>query len=126
MGDAYKDFNSAAKYFIRDLMTSYPEFPEFKTLFTIYKIVKSINKKAPQRYLRDLVLERCKVQIMQEDDSLFDAGVIDINELPLPVKLLLTDFNNIKEIWTSLEEKDKSAIWKHLKVLTILSIRCDD
>lgn len=126
MCDAYKDFNHATKHFVRDLMNSYPDMKEFKILHMAYKITKSFNKKAPQKYLHDLVLDRCKAQIMRQDESLFDMSGIDTSDLPLPARLLLSELSNIKEIWTSLDEKDKDAVWKHLKVLTVLSNRCND
>lgn len=125
MCDVYRDFNSATKYFLRDLIAAYPNIKEFKTLHMIYKLTKSINKKMPQKYLRDLLLDRYRSEILAEDESIFDIASLNDYDLPMPVRLLVNDLTNIKEIWMSLEKNDKDAIWKHLKVLIILSNKCD-
>ena len=114
-------FNKALKCMLRDLIDAYPEYSEFNIGLMMYKIVKTINKKLPSRFFKQIFVEKHRDNISNRDDSFFNLEIFQNSDLPLNVKLLVNKLNGLYDIWKLMDDNNKRIVWDHLNVLLQLS-----
>jgi hypothetical protein len=119
MSDAYKDFNHVLKTFIRDLQSSYPDIKELSLMMGLYKIMKTMNRKMPQKYYHKLVAEKYSDYIIKKNFDFFLSDEFDDKEISYILKPLKNKFIN-------LPINEQEMIWKHSVVLLSFSNKCRD
>ena len=123
--NVYKQFNSSLKYFLRQLIESFPNNKEFKVALLIYKMSKSISKKTPQKYFKEILLNKYRNYLEIEDDSFLKEDMFDQSKLPLGIQLLCQELNGFYNTWEQIDEENKTTIWRHVKTLMNTSDKCD-
>jgi hypothetical protein len=89
-------------------------------------MAKSINKKMPHHYFKNIILMKYRLQMVNEDDSFIHDSIFENLDVPVPLKLLLNQINNVKTLWDSISDENKSTIWLHIKVIIILNDKCEE
>jgi hypothetical protein len=125
MDNPYKRFNSSIKEFIRDLINTFPEYNQFKMLLMAYKFTKTLSKKHPQIFFKQIIIDKHRDDIICKNFDMFDHLYID-NNIPAIIKNLIFSFKDIKFLMSKISQENKEAIMKHLQVLVVLSDRCDN
>lgn len=115
--DHYKDFNSSLKFFMRELIKLFPNMIELKLMLGLYKMMKSVNKKAPQQYFHELVDAHSK-ELLSKDFAYFLSKDFDD---PTVTKILVP----MKQEFIVLDDANKDMIWKHMIVLYHKSMKCE-
>ena len=123
--DPYIVFNKSLKTFLRELVATFPKVKEFSVLHIIYKMCKSISRKSPQRYFKEILLSPYRECLINEDDSFMDTNIFNSCSLPLHIQILLQDMKNIQQIWKEIDPSNKHTIWQHIKILVHNSDLCD-
>lgn len=124
MDEPYKDFNHAIKTFIRDLICAFPEVKDFKTFLSLYKMAKSITKKFPQSIFSDVLVSKYRIHVINEDPSFLTFELFNNDNIPVPMRLLVKDLNQLQNCWINMSDEDRKNVWNHLKVLIVLSDKC--
>ena len=123
MENPYKRFNTSIKEFIRDLISSFPEYNQFRMLLMAYKFTKTLSKKHPQIFFKQIIIDKHRDEIITENFNMFDHLYIDDN-IPAIIKNLIFSFKDIKFLMSKMSQENKEAIMKYLQVLVVLSDRC--
>lgn len=119
----YDRFNEKAIEFFSDLTSTFPEITEFKRLKTGLTMMSNLEQKSPERIFRQYVLNKFKEQILKKDEAFF-LNHTDY-EIHSNKKEYWTDFmNQIKSIWSTLDDSTKEVIWKYFHILLVLSDKC--
>lgn len=116
--ESYKNFNKALKFFMRELMSMYPNMPELKLMFSFYKVMKTVNKKAPEKYFYDLVAPYHN-DLLKKNLECFMKE--DIVEDPTIKKML----GPLKEEYQKMKPENKDMIYNHIILLYKLSLICE-
>jgi hypothetical protein len=124
--NVYKKFNSSLKFFIRQLVESFPNNKEFKVALLIYKMSKSISKKTPQKYFKDMLLIKYRSFLELEDDSFLKDDILDKSKLPLGIQLLCNELTDFYSTWEKIDAENKKIIWQHVKILIATCDKCDE
>ena len=112
----YKNFNQVIKEFFREIQAMFPNVPEAKKPIFYYKLLKTINKRQPQKRFHQ-ILGCYTMQIIERDEKFF-----------------LTTFNNdavedvmvvVRNIWGSMLPEQKERIWEYMYKLVHLSYACE-
>lgn len=117
MENPYVEFNLHLKHLIRCLKTSYPEIKELYIMYGLYKIMKTVNKKMPQKYFHKLVADKYSNDIINKNFDIFMSDEFDdpdVTYILIPLKLKFNLLSN----------DEKNIIWEHLIVLLSLNKRC--
>jgi hypothetical protein len=113
----YKEFNSSFKFFVRDLIRVYPDVLELKLMLSFYKVMKTVNKKAPQKYFSSWAGDNAQEIINKNWDFFFNKPYDDTQ---------IQKFVDIfRKLHNAMDEENKDMIWKHLLVLLKVSQKCD-
>lgn len=123
MDNPHKRFNSSIKEFIRDLINSFPNYNQFKMLLIAYKFTKTLSKKHPQIFFKQIIIDKHRNDIIRKNFDMFDHLYIDDN-IPLIIKNLIFSFKDIQFLISKISPENKEAIMKHLHVLVLLNDRC--
>jgi hypothetical protein len=107
--------------FFRDLKETYPEEKEIKAALDGLEAAKKVNPRLIHDLFNEHVYKPLHDQIMAEDvDKIIEYTKIAIQ----------TQFNEIypalsifEKYWPEMSDSNRSAIWKHLKVLVLLCER---
>jgi hypothetical protein len=99
-------------------MRLYPNILELKLMFSLYKMMKTVNKKAPQKYFHSLVDGHGNELINKNFDYFLsdEFSEAQVNKILVP----------LKQHFLKLDEETKDMIWKHLIVLYHLSLQCEE
>lgn len=116
--DPYKTFNTNLKFFMRELMQVYPNVLELKLMFSLYKLMKTVSKKAPQKYFYSIIHPNSKQLLSKELDYFFTIQYEDTTIQKM--------IGPLKSEYDQMSEENKDMIWKHLIVLYKLSLQCDE
>lgn len=116
--ESYKNFNKALKFFMRELISMYPHMPELKLMFSFYKIMKTVSKKAPQKYFQELVAPH-HTDLVNKNLECFMRE--DIVEDPTIRKML----GPLKQEYHKMNQENKDMIYNHIIVLYKLSLICE-
>jgi len=98
-------------------MKQFPHIIELKLMFGLYKMMKTVNKKAPQQYFHTLVDAHIK-ELLTKDFTYFLSD--DFNDPQ--VAHILTKF---KSEFRKADDETKDMIWRHLVVLYHNSTKCN-
>jgi len=105
--------------FFRDLTDTYPEEKEIKVALDALEAAKKINPRMIHDIFYEHVYSPLHEQIMAEDvDAIVAYTKIAVQTQFNEVYPALTIFG---KYWPDMTESNRSAIWKHLKVLVILA-----
>lgn len=112
----YKDFNKVIKEFFRALQSMFPHVPDAKKPIMYYKILKTFNKRQPQKRFHQVV-GPYTMQVMQRDESFFltsfsDAAVEDV-------------LDTARQVWQTMTPEQKELVWGYLLQLMQLSYICE-
>lgn len=107
--------------FFRDLKETYPEEKEIKAALDGLEAAKKVNPRLIHDLFNEHVYKPLHDDIMAEDvDKIIAYTKVAIQ----------TQFNEIypalsifEKYWPEMSDSNRSAIWKHLKVLVLLSER---
>ena len=114
--DNYKEFNTALKFFIRECTRIYPHISELKLLMPLYKVMKTMNKKLPMKYYKELMDPHTK-NLLNKDLEFF----LNYNyEDPTVIRIV----NALKAELHRTSEENKDMIWRHLIVLYKYTRQC--
>lgn len=89
-------------------------------------MMKAISKKTPQKYFRDVLLNKHRKVLLEKDDAFFNSYVMDIESFPLSIQVFVKELTNISDIWKGLDSQNKEEIWKQLHTIIAASDKCDE
>ena len=115
--DVWIEFNYVLKTFMRSLKETYPHMKEFGIMLGLYKIMKTLNKKTPQRYFQELIAEKYYDDLINKNFDVFLSDNFDDKDLSYLVKPLKIQFKK-------LNEEEREVIWKHIIVLLACNKNC--
>jgi hypothetical protein len=108
--------------FLKDLTNTFPDLKDIKLLRNGVNIAKVADMKLPQQVFDQTVALKYEKQILEKDENFFMNE--DYTEV---LSTHGVDFNlvpQLKEVWTSLDESNKDAVWKYMQVLVLLNKKC--
>ena len=119
-------FNEKLYEFAKDLNTSFPEIEEFKQFKLGVQLAKNVSEKAIEPVFRKHI-SQFRDEIMEKNEKFFlEEDYKSVMELAPEVKG--QQFDNtilkLKSLWKTLNEDNKEAIWKYLKLLILISDKC--
>jgi hypothetical protein len=111
-------FNRKLNDFIEDLeaIGMHNRVTEYPMLKASCAFLAQMDKQRPAHYFHTYVLVPYEEQIKKRDEQFFLSQ-------PLGCERDMAIVNVIRQIWRTLDETNKNAIWQHLQVLTVLSRR---
>lgn len=105
--------------FFRDLADTYPEEKDIKLALDGLEAAKKINPRMIHDIFYEHVYKPLNEQIMAEDvDAIIAYTKVAVQTQFNEVYPALTIF---QKYWPEMSESNRSAIWKHLKVLILLA-----
>lgn len=112
----YKDFNKVIKEFFREIQVMFPNVPEAKKPIFYYKLLKTINKRQPQKRFQQ-ILGPYTMQIVERNESFFlssfsNAAVDDI-------------IMDVRRLWGTMPDNHKNVVWDYMYRLINLSYICE-
>lgn len=116
--DCYKNFNKSLKFFMRELMSLYPNMGELKLLFSFYKVMKTVSKKSPQKYFHEVIYPHHAKLLNKNIEFLMNE---DLFEDPSIKKMVMP----LKEEYLRMTQQNKDMIYNHIIVLYKLSLICE-
>jgi hypothetical protein len=106
------------KDFFRQLVVMFPHLPDIKKPILYYKILKTINKRQPQKRFQQ-VLGPYTHHIVQQDERFFldkwntdNQSIDDIMEV-------------VRKEWSKMNREQKQYVWQNLYKLMQLSQECE-
>ena len=123
--EQYTIFNKAVKTFIRDLIITFPSCKEFTLFLVIYKMSKSISKKTPHRYFKEILLNNYREYLLNEDDTFFKSAIFERINLPIHIKLVVQELKGIYKLWNEIDHANKKIIWSHIHGLIQKCDNCE-
>ncbi len=105
--------------FFEDLSVSYPEEREIKGALESIKAAKRINPKLILDLFKEYVTKPLRDPILAENEEIvitYAKAVLQTQFNDMSPALLIFDRH-----WPDMSESNRQAIWKHLKVLILLS-----
>lgn len=109
-------FNRKMHEFFEDLeVIGITEVQEYPLLKASCQVMASIDKRHPPEMFLKYVVGPYETQITSQDEAFFmqDNAIPGVSDMPL--------VHAIKQIWSTLDDHNKSAVWKHMQVLTALA-----
>jgi hypothetical protein len=105
--------------FFRDLADTYPEEKDIKLALDGLEAAKKINPRMIHDIFYEHVYKPLNEQIMAEDvDAIIAYTKVAVQTQFNEVYPALTIF---QKYWPEMSESNRTAIWKHLKVLILLA-----
>jgi hypothetical protein len=113
--DASELFNRSFVDFMEDLEAiGIDKVPEYPMLKASAELIAQIDKHKPASMFYRYVVKLYEEQIMRCDEDFFlTEQLSDQQNMPL--------VGAIKHIWRSLTDGNKTAVWRHMRVLVVLS-----
>ena len=112
-------FNNKLITFFEDLQESFPEERDIRTSLEALRGAKKINPNLLLDVFYENVTRPLRDQILAEDEEkviAYARSAIQSQFNEVSVALMIFDKH-----WPHMSEGNRDAIWKHLKVLTLLS-----
>jgi hypothetical protein len=119
----YDLFNDKVDEFFKDLITAFPHIQEFKKFKSGLTMLRNIDPKTPQSIFNSYVLSKYKEALLNKNECVF----LDEQEFEVystRKEYWLEFINQLKSIWTTLDDENKQVIWKYFHVLIVLSDKC--
>jgi hypothetical protein len=118
----FECFNTKLTEFISDLTTSFPNVKDLKPLKSGLSLAVTMDLKLPQRVFSQHLNETLENMILNKEETfLLESDykqIVDTHGIDVDI------INTIKNIWKTLGDSDKEAIWKYLQVLVLLNKKC--
>jgi hypothetical protein len=105
--------------FFEDLNTAYPEEKEIRAALESIKAAKRINPKLILDLFSEYVTKPLRDPILAENEEIvitFAKSILQTQFNDMSPALLIFDKH-----WPDMSETNRQVIWKHLKVLVLLS-----
>jgi hypothetical protein len=118
----FECFNTKLIEFLSDLSTSFPVMTDLKTMKSGLNLAINMDYKLPQRVFNQHLNETLETMILNKDEAfLLENNYQHIVEShSIDVDIIYT----LKNMWKSLNDSDKEAIWKYLQLLVLLNKKC--
>ena len=121
--DFHTLFNEKMLEFAKDLCEVFPDVPEFKLFRSGVLMLMNIEPKTLEGIFRTYVLSKYREQLLSKDAGFFlDCKEYEIHSQRTDYWLELID--QIKKMWTTLDNENRDVIWKYFHVMTVLSDKC--
>lgn len=112
-------FNAKLIDFFKELYETYPEERSIKSAIETLEGARKINPKLILDLFTEYVSKPLRDPILAEDDTTviaFAKAVIATQFNEISPALLIFD-----KLWPTMSDSNRDAIWKHMKVLVLLS-----
>ena len=86
---------------------------------------KSISKKTPQRYFKEILLNNYREYLLNEDDTFFKSAIFERINLPIHIKLVVQELKGIYKLWNEIDHANKKIIWSHIHGLIQKCDNCE-
>ena len=106
-------FNKTLFAFFKQIIAIYPDVKEFKSLRAQLRMALTANNSLAITHFHQQLVLKYKQQILKQDESFF----LDFDLSGT----VLADLNHLKNVYIGSSDSTKQAIWKYVKVLTLLS-----
>jgi hypothetical protein len=107
--------------FLTQLETAFPEDPDFPAYKSGLKLLKMTNPALVTTEFAKNVIPFEKT-IKDRDESFFmDYKFAEVLETDMSMEAIIS---KLKQMWSSLSDGSKKAIWDHINLLVDLSKRC--
>lgn len=106
-------FNKTIFEFFRNISQVYPDMPILKELKGKLRVALMTNESLAINNFYDHVTLKYKHQILKQDEEFFLS--FDLSGT------VLEDLNCLKDVWKQASPATKTAIWKYVKILLVLS-----
>ena len=104
----YKDFNKTLKIFFKSLIIVFPNVSELKTMLGLYKVMKTISKKAPKKYFKELICVH-ETDIRNRNYNIHEKFKCE--------NYLSNIMEPLKNAWISIDLNNKNKIMDDILVL---------
>lgn len=122
----YNVFNDKLDEFFKDLISTFPTVAEFKRFRSSFTLMRNLDVKYPRSVFNTNFLSVYRESILSKDDNLFNnknnAGIL--NNIYNSNDDWLDFMNKISSLWGSLNDDNKTIIWKYFGILLFLSDKC--
>jgi hypothetical protein len=115
-------FNTKLEEFFKELCEAFPEIKQFSSIKTGFTFWKNLDEKKPQEFFNSYVYNKYKDQILQQNEEFFMKTDYEIYSKSKEYWVEFID--NIRNIWTTLDEDNKLVIWKYFNILIVLNEKC--
>jgi hypothetical protein len=112
-------FNSKLDEFIKELVHSFPEVKPFAFIKTAITMLKNVNPKRPIEIFHKYVHDVYKEFIINKDEQFFLNANYDMSQTTA-VEYWQEFIDNIRDIWFTLDDAEKEAIWRYFHILLVL------
>ena len=107
-------FNKQLFAFFKQIIDMYPTMKEFKTLRAQLRMgLTAMGQDIAIKQFYQQLVSQYEQQVLSQDESFF----LDFDLSGT----VLADLNHLKQVYASATPNTKVAIWKYVKVLTLLS-----
>lgn len=116
-------FNEKIIELFTDLCMCFSGINEFKKIKSGLILFSNMEPKGPERIFRKNVSEKFRTQILEKNDDFFlKEATFDIHSTR---EEYWKDFiEQLKVVWTSIDDNNRDTIWKYFQILIILSDKC--
>jgi hypothetical protein len=115
-------FNEKTEEFVKELTQSFPNVKQFTYFKSGFMFLRNMDKNKPQEVFHKYIYLKYKDKLIAGDEEFF------LKENYAVSKDKQEDWeefiDNIRDIWKTLDEPSKEAIWKYFKVLVFLNEKC--
>jgi hypothetical protein len=117
MVDVYELFNRKLVEFVDDLIVTFPQFADFVGYRALLVGTIALDKTSPQQIFNQTVaipyekyiIERNEVFLLKEQyATTTKQGLVE----------------QLKQVWCTMDDSNKDAIWKYMQVLVALNRKC--
>jgi hypothetical protein len=113
-------FNKKADEFFKDLSVAFPHIQQFKTFKTAFTMMQNLDERKPITVFNTYVYAPYRDIIMKKEESFFLNNEFDLSGSSKQEHW--QDFiHNLRVVWATLDEDNKSTIWKYFQVLILLN-----
>jgi|TARA_B100001971_G_scaffold13522_1_gene10731 hypothetical protein len=106
-------FNLKLMEFFKKIISMFPNNKDFKSMRAQLRLLITNSPNSPSEYFYKHVNLKYSNYILKKDDTFF----IDLDLSGTPFASL----NYLKNVWVSIDDKTKNAIWEYVILLTKLS-----
>lgn len=123
----FESFNTKLDEFLRDLMSTFPEMKDIKVLRSGVQLAKTMDIKMPQSFFNSHVAMRYEDKILEKDERFFlEEDYRELLSQKINGQSIDMDIvGKLKQIWGTLDDDNKSVVWKYLHVLVLLNRKCN-
>jgi hypothetical protein len=115
-------FNQKLEEFFKELCESFPEIKHFTYVKSGFAFWKNLDDRKPQEFFNNYVYTKYKDQIKNRNEDFFLETKYEIYSNSKEYWMEFID--NIRQIWATLDEDNKTVIWKYFMILIVLNEKC--